>query len=506
MTRSADSPFRFDDPAEFIAAGDRVVQVPAGLHDPRDLFDAFDAALDFPAYFGSNWDALEECLRDLSWLAERRVVVWHADLPFEDESANRQTYLDVLREVLLARREDGRTPELIVLLPPPRRALVYDASHRAASDRPANERPANERIAFFVNVCQTHDQSLWSAFQVGTGKHAADSTVRLCRSFDGGASWSELPAKFVTHWDGVPGSLSAPALVEPEPGRLLLFVTWFDRSDPQRPLFDPATEGLLRSRQLLAESHDAGRSWSPWRLVPTPGLTGCALTGPVLRWSDGTLALAFESFKEFDDPAPARHGSWLLVSRDGGRTFSPPLLVAQHPEHDTATGPIYYWDQRLSATSRPGEFVALFWTHDRRRQQDLNVHWLRSSLDAELPRPLPTMTTLPGQIAAPLWLDEDRVLAFVVDRADPGTLTLWRSADGGATWPVESRYVVHRHRELAKLSQGREQIDFAAYWEDMGKWSFGHPALLRLANHRLLAAWYAGTPDCMSVHCAVIDV
>src|SRR5436190_2306056 len=33
---------------------------------------------------------------------------------------------------------------------------------------------------------------------------------------------------------------------------LLLFATWFDRSDPARPLYDPATEGILHSKQLFA--------------------------------------------------------------------------------------------------------------------------------------------------------------------------------------------------------------------------------------------------------------
>jgi Barstar (barnase inhibitor) len=35
-----------------------------GLATPEGLFDAMAAALDFPGYFGRNWDALYECFSD----------------------------------------------------------------------------------------------------------------------------------------------------------------------------------------------------------------------------------------------------------------------------------------------------------------------------------------------------------------------------------------------------------------------------------------------------------
>ena len=96
-------------------------------------------------------------------------------------------------------------------------------------------------------------------------------------------------------------------LVEVEPGKLLVFTTWFDRTDPDRPLFDPVTEGILHSKLLVSESNDHGETFGPWREIPTPGLTGTAFCGPPVHWSDGSIGLAFESFKHYDDPKPAWH-------------------------------------------------------------------------------------------------------------------------------------------------------------------------------------------------------
>jgi len=58
----------------------------------------------------------------------------------------------------------------------------------------------------------------------------------------------------------------------------------------------------------------------------------------------------------------------------------------------------------------------------------------------------------------------------------------------------------------AALTQGSVDIDFAAFWEDMGRWSFGHPAIRHAGAGRVLVSCHAGTPDCMSVHAAEISV
>jgi hypothetical protein len=371
------------------------------------------------------------------------------------------------------------------------RGLIFDATSR----------PPGERVAAFTSLCPLHSGAFLAGFQLGPAKHATTSTARLCRSRDGGATWQELPFRFPTTLAGVPGSLSGADMVETAPGRVLLFTTWFDRSDPARPLLDPVTEGVLHCKQLCTVSTDDGDSWGPWKVVPTPGLTGCAMTGSPLRWSDGTIAFAFESFKEYDDPKPGHHAAWLLVSRDGGETFGEPVQVARHPRDR-----IYYWDQRLCPGEGPGDYVGMFWTHDMDQKKDLRVHFRRGSLSEPAGPRVPAETTIPGQITAPLLLPDGRLLAFVVDRGRPGTMTLWQSTDSGATWPAERRLVVHTHDERAALSQGQENINFVQYWEDMGKWSFGHPAIRLLDGGRVLLAFYAGVPGCLSIHWARVKV
>lgn len=372
------------------------------------------------------------------------------------------------------------------------RSVVYEARGR----------PPHERIAFFTSLRRLHSGTILAGFQLGRSKHAPDSTIRLCRSLDDGLHWTELDCRFERTLDGVPGSLAAAEIVEPEPGRLLLFTTWFDRSVAERPLFNPETEGILRSRQLAAESTDDGSTWSAWRELSTAPLTGCAMTGPALAWPDGTVAFAFESFKEYDDPRPATHGSWLLISHDGGRTFGPPWRTAQDPAWR-----VYFWDQRLAPGERPGEFFGLFWTHDRADRRDRTVHRLEASW-REHPDGAPTLpvdTGMPGQIAAPLRIDSRRILALIVDRQRPATIKLWQSTDGGVSWPAAQALTVYEHDERAALTQGRENVDYAQFWEDMGKWSFGHPAVCRLPGRRALVAWYAGAPDAMSLHAAQVE-
>jgi len=74
----------------------RVFVVPKGITDTEQLLILFQQGLDFP-YFGYNWNALSDCLRDLDWIKEHNIVILHEDMPNLIE-CDLKNYLGVLRD------------------------------------------------------------------------------------------------------------------------------------------------------------------------------------------------------------------------------------------------------------------------------------------------------------------------------------------------------------------------------------------------------------------------
>ena len=69
----------------------------AGISGKQALLERIARALDFPQWFGGNWDALEDCLTDLSWLKAGGHV-----LMFEDAAQLPRDDRGVLADILAA--------------------------------------------------------------------------------------------------------------------------------------------------------------------------------------------------------------------------------------------------------------------------------------------------------------------------------------------------------------------------------------------------------------------
>ncbi len=64
------------------------------------VFQEFAQRLDFPDYFGHNWDALEECLADLEWLPSKGYVllITDAEAVIPNDEEEYETFLEILND------------------------------------------------------------------------------------------------------------------------------------------------------------------------------------------------------------------------------------------------------------------------------------------------------------------------------------------------------------------------------------------------------------------------
>ena len=124
--RSRESlPFIFVSMGEELALDGVVARIPATISDKNELMTVFARELQFPEYFGENWAALQDCLRDLSWFSENRVVIYHEQLPRSVPEGDLAIYLDVLLITVRERAlEDPPERELLVVFPETDRDVV----------------------------------------------------------------------------------------------------------------------------------------------------------------------------------------------------------------------------------------------------------------------------------------------------------------------------------------------------------------------------------------------
>lgn len=71
------------------------------MNSAQGLFNEFAAALQFPCYFGNNWNAFDECMADLEWLPGKGYLIMIVDGShlLRDEPGELAVFLRIMRSV-----------------------------------------------------------------------------------------------------------------------------------------------------------------------------------------------------------------------------------------------------------------------------------------------------------------------------------------------------------------------------------------------------------------------
>jgi hypothetical protein len=361
--------------------------------------------------------------------------------------------------------------------------------------------PGTRRAALtFPCVIALASGALLATFCAGSSKDSDDQLIELHRSDDGGCSWGlQQRLTFDGAIGGARGTLRVCYLTEVAPGKLLAAAMWIDRTSyPGRPLFNPTTEGCLPMSILLAESHDDGASWSPWRLVPMPEQIGPAsLTSPILQLADGTLALSIESNKQYADASRWFQRVVLFLSRDGAQTWGPPLDAGHDP-----SGRIFNWDQRM-ALAPDGRIGAFTWTYDSDTKRYLNIH-RRISADGGASWSAHDDLGIADQAGRPAVLPDGRVFLPWVDRFGTRTIRARIAPAIDAGFAPDTDVVIYAlGGESARATDTDTTADLLV---EMSLWTFGLPYAEALPAGDVLVAYYAGTADALDIRWARVRV
>ncbi|MCH2203695.1 MAG: glycoside hydrolase [Fuerstiella sp.] len=354
------------------------------------------------------------------------------------------------------------------------------------------ERGTSRAVGTFPTTTALPDGSILATYRIGTTKDSADATVELRRSTDGGRSWNSPEHPFSTDFGGMKGSLRCGYVTVLRGEHLIAVGMWVDRTTyPNKPIFNEETEGCLPIKLLISESQDSGRSWCPWRHVPTAQDIGPpSLTNPILVLSGGRLALSIETNKQYHDVSPWLQRVVYMYSEDGGRSWGKPVTVCQDP-----SGRIFNWDQR-AGVSVDGRLVTFTWTYDSKTTRYLNIHRRISATEGKIWTTAQDLG-FADQASVPAMLLDGRVVLAWVDRFGS------RSIRARVAPTIDAPFEPETEVELYRLDAGAVRVpgkqDTGELLAEMGAWNYGLPHAEVLPDGDVLVVYYAGEDDRMDV-------
>ena len=344
--------------------------------------------------------------------------------------------------------------------------------------------------AFQPNTVALGNQELVCFCRMGQAFYSADGRIGIVRSVDGGVSWRKEPLVWDGNEDPRPYSYAAPHGTLLRDGSLLMVASRTDRSDPDQPMYNPVTGGMVGSEKVLFRSRDGGRTWSRPEILDLPQ-DGGVVDAPsqIIELNDGRLFLACEVWKSWDDARPLHIRGFCVFSDDGGSTWG-----------DRVDPPSAGDSERMYSHSRyaarlDGRIMALQWTQSIGQAADYDLHFTVSDQTARK-WSMPRSTGIVGQTSWTADLGGGRIAAVYTRREgmNPGIMVTL-SEDDGISWD--------HHGEIQVWDAvGQEFLGVTRkpqYPQSHDNIAFGKPNLVRLPDGSLIAGWWC-TQACVT-HC-----
>ena len=350
----------------------------------------------------------------------------------------------------------------------------------------ANPKPYLRSIhAYFPSVVVMPRGEMVACYALGEAFAATNVHTHLARSSDAGQTWRHQGRLCAD----VPGRLTTELgrlSMTPE-GELIAVVVRADRTDhPDEGLSNPENLGFVPTDVLIMRSRDAGRTWSEPALVAPP-LEGSAfeLCCPVTMLGDGRWLWPTAPWRDWEGNLPGGQRMVAFVSADQGNSWPDYLDVMSSPE-----GNLCFWESKIVELS-DGRLLAVAWCHDERTSSD-RLNQFALSDDGGKSWTAPQSTGLSGQTMTPCVLDGDRVFCAYRRMDEPG---LWANLAHleGDRWVNDASEPLWGHQSIEGVTQTGSGA--VATFRTL---RFGAPSITRFPDGLLYLAFWC-YEDCVSV-------
>lgn len=313
-----------------------------------------------------------------------------------------------------------------------------------------------------------------------TAKTATNDFVPvLCRSADGGQSWSE-PRIIWPHLRAA-WSIFAGISRDVYSGRLYLYGTRTIIDVPGESIWSDATQGLKANELIWSVSADDGRTWSEPQPIPMPIPGSAEAPGPMCVARSGRWLACYSPCHTFDPDLKVDRSQVVAVfSDDRGKSWRHNSML-RFP--NPATSAAEAWVIELA----DGRLLGTGWVIPDDGSEAPN-HFAISKDNGSTWSPSLSTDTL-GQTTALCALPDGRAVFVYNQRkhGDPGV----RAA---VVNPTETSFSIVCDDCLWK-AETRTQTNSSGDLNEWSDFSFGEPSLIRLPDGTFLAAVWCVQPS-----------
>ena len=324
----------------------------------------------------------------------------------------------------------------------------------------------------FPNVCELSDGRLLAAHQMGVAFESVDGTTCLSESLDGGKTWSKAWKAFDKSGQKRPTSECAK-ITELSDGRLVMLGYEFYRDNPELPLANAETGGLLEDFVFWSESKDGGKTWSERYHIPTAWKGHTEASAPIYVLKDGSWATPIAGFHAWDGSEISKNCGRLLRSYDEGKTWNDDTICMEFPDNT-----VICYEQRMCQLDN-GTLVVVAWNEDAVSGERLNNH-IAISTDNGKTFSKPIDTGIKGQSTGIVALDGNKILtthALRRDTDEPGVYACISEISDGKYKLISKERIWKPNVPMTRINGFAEIFAFI---------KFGQPGVIRLSDGSIM--------------------